>query len=191
MKQFCRFLLSMAKVACIGFGGGSALIPVMETEFVEKQGLDKKDTFDKDVIIASITPGALPVEIASSIGRRNFGYKGMILGAIMMALPGSILTFFLLSLLKNVQTSILYHIKIASVGVSAYIAFLLAHYIIQMLERCRADSRMHFFKANFVMICVLLLSCGKNLYKLIGVDRTPILAVSTIHILTSSVRTLS
>ncbi|MBQ5370000.1 MAG: chromate transporter, partial [Bacteroidaceae bacterium] len=44
--------------------------------------------YEEDVVVASITPGALPVEIASGIGRRLFGWKGLLAGSIGMALPG-------------------------------------------------------------------------------------------------------
>ena len=66
-----QFIRSMFRIGCIGFGGGSALIPVIEKEIVERQGIDTKQNIDKDVIVASITPGALPVEIAASIGRQS------------------------------------------------------------------------------------------------------------------------
>ena len=79
-------------IGCIGFGGGSALIPVIEKEIADRQGIDEKQNIDKDVVVASITPGALPVEIAASIGRRKFGIRGMIAGAVMMALPGALMT---------------------------------------------------------------------------------------------------
>ena len=88
-KKFRRFLQSMFYIGCIGFGGGSALIPIIEQEIAEKQGLDAKQNIDKDVVVASITPGALPVEIAASIGRRGFGRQGMIAGAVMMAQCGT------------------------------------------------------------------------------------------------------
>ena len=55
MKKFRRFLRSMFYIGCIGFGGGSALIPIIEQEIAEKQGLDAKQNIDKDVVVASIT----------------------------------------------------------------------------------------------------------------------------------------
>ena len=52
------------------------------------------------MVVASITPGALPVEIAASIGRRKFGIRGMIAGAVMMALPGALMTVALVAVLE-------------------------------------------------------------------------------------------
>ncbi len=78
MRGIIDFLLSMAKVGCIGFGGGSALIPVIEDEIIQKREIDTKANYDRDVIVANITPGALPVELASSLGKRFAGNLGMV-----------------------------------------------------------------------------------------------------------------
>ena len=124
-KKFRRFLQSMFYIGCIGFGGGSALIPIIEQEIAEKQGLDAKQNIDKDVVVASITPGALPVEIAASIGRRGFGRQGMIAGAVMMALPGTVLTVLLVTILSVFQEQILNVVQMVSVVVSAFIIYML------------------------------------------------------------------
>ena len=74
-KSGIRQLLStMLKIGTIGFGGGTALIPVIEEEVVENNGLTDEEEFNKDVIIANITPGALPVEIAAGVGRKMHTY---------------------------------------------------------------------------------------------------------------------
>lgn len=173
----------MAKIGCIGFGGGSALIPVFEEEIIEKQRLDTRANLDTDVIVASITPGALPVEIAASLGRRNFGTKGMITGAMAMALPGALVTILMLTLLSTVQAEFLRIIDVMSIGVSVFIIYLLISYISSMLKSCRKESSAREKKAVFLMILVALLVCEKNLFSLFGSDRTPILAVSTIDVL--------
>lgn len=183
MNQLTRFALSMCKVGCIGFGGGSALIPVIEEEVVKTQKIEKKENCDKDVIVASITPGALPVEIAASIGKRNFGARGMFLGAFMMAFPGAFLTVLLLTVLSMAQTELLTVIETASIGVSAFILCLLWKYIHGMLKGCMKEGKSRLNKAIIVMSGTFLLSCGKNLYQLIGLEGTPVFAVSTLHIL--------
>ena len=158
MKQFGQFLLSMLRVGCIGFGGGSALIPVIEKEIVEKQGLDRKDNIDKDVVVASITPGALPVEIAASIGRRKFGIKGMIAGAVMMALPGAVFTVLLVTVLSVFQDKILNVVNIVSVGVTLFIIYLLVSYILNMLRECGKDGMIRKVKAIVLMMGIFVMT---------------------------------
>ena len=69
MKKGLGWLLPFLKIGSIGFGGGTALIPVIEQEMVDKRKVVTKEEYDSAVIIASITPGALPVEISGGIGK--------------------------------------------------------------------------------------------------------------------------
>ena len=157
-KKFGQFMLSMFRVGCIGFGGGSTLIPVIEKEVVERQGLDIKENIDKDVVVASITPGALPVEIAASIGRRGFGTKGMIAGAVMMALPGTVFTVMLVTILSMFQAKILKVVNIISVGVTVFIIYLLVSYIINMLRECGKDGKLRKVKAIVLMMGIFAMT---------------------------------
>ena len=85
----------MLRIGCIGFGGGNALIPIMQKALVETSKVVTAEEFNEDVVVSSITPGALPVEIAGGIGSRLYGRLGMFLGALGMALPGICLVLFL------------------------------------------------------------------------------------------------
>lgn len=181
--DYRRFLYSLLKIGSIGFGGGSALIPVIEQEIVTKQGLDTKKNIDKDVIVASITPGALPVEIVASIGRRKFGNRGMIAAAVMMALPGALITILMMTLLSVFQKKLLPVIEIASVGISLFIIYLLVNYMVSTIKVCYEESRGRGRKAVFVIAVVFLLVCGKNIYKLFGISRVPVFGLSTLQIL--------
>ena len=62
-----ELLFTMFKIGCIGFGGGTALVPVIESEVVYEKKLIDKDEYTKDVVVANITPGALPVEVAAGV----------------------------------------------------------------------------------------------------------------------------
>ena len=56
MKKQFTFIESMIKVGVIGFGGGNALIPLLEQEVVNEKKLVSKDEYDKSVIAATLTP---------------------------------------------------------------------------------------------------------------------------------------
>ena len=67
IQKELKLMSSIFKIGVVGFGGGTALIPVIEREVVEDQKIVEKSEYDKDVIVASITPGALRVEIATGL----------------------------------------------------------------------------------------------------------------------------
>lgn len=127
-----RHVLSMAKIGVIGFGGGSALIPVMERELVRPDGL-RDDEFTQDTVIANITPGALPVKIAALSGTQLSGTAAAASGAVAVALPGAVLTVALLALFSVLGPGAISVVEYASLGISAFILYLLAHYILKVL----------------------------------------------------------
>ena len=176
----------MCKVGCIGFGGGSALIPVIEQEVIREQKMDSHKNYDKDVMIASITPGSLTVKLASSLGGRNFKIPGMMSGAFLMAAPGAVFAILCLTILTFAQERILSTVQKLSIGVSAFIVALLLEYIMQTLKSCKKEGTERVQKASFLMLAVFVLTCGKNIYQLLGLERMPIFAVSTVYILLSA-----
>ena len=109
-------LSSTLKIGFIGFGGGSALIPVIQKTVVEDKRLVDQTEYEEDVVVASVTPGALPVEISGSIGKRIAGWKGMLVGSIGMAFPGVFLTLAFMSVISYVDDTVLRQIQFLAVG---------------------------------------------------------------------------
>jgi chromate transporter len=159
-KALSRLFKSFLKVGFIGFGGGSALVPVIEKEIA---GLVSEEEYQEQTIVANITPGALPVKLAALVGAHGAGTYGMLLASTMVALPGAFLMISLLALVSQLGATAANWLSLASVGVSAFIIFLLAEYVIKTMR----DSKM---AAAFALaLASLALSCGKELSSLIDV----------------------
>ena len=116
-----RLITAMVQCGLLGFGGGNALIPVLYRKAVEEYGLVSKEDFEEAVVVASITPGALPVEIATGIGRITAGALGMLCAAAAISLPGCLLVLFFTALLSSFGSGLTLQINYLSVGVTAYI----------------------------------------------------------------------
>jgi chromate transporter len=183
MHNLSSFLFSMLKIGCIGFGGGNALIPLLEKEFIGEDKLDTQENFDKDILIASLSPGALPVELASSLGWRNFGISGLLLGTAAMTLPGVLATLLLLTGLESLRTRVGMFMNLLTILVSVYIIALIFRYIRKVYFDCHKFSSLFFRRAISVMLGVFALTCGKNLYRLLGIDGAPLFCFTTFQIL--------
>ncbi len=181
MKKLWTLIHSMLKVGVIGFGGGNALIPVIEQEAVKEKKMVNKEEYDKDIVAATLTPGALPVELASGIGYQYCGKRGMLAGGVAMALPGALLTVLMLSVLKQLDDVLLTQIQYASIGITAFIMCLLTEYIVDTVKKYNHSSK------RVILWCVIagvfILSAGKNLLGIFRIDRTPIFGVSTVDVL--------
>ena len=170
----------MAKIGLIGFGGGNALIPVMQKELVDEEKAVTAEEFDEDVVVASITPGALPVEIAGGVGSRLYGAWGMLIGSVGMALPGVLLVLLFLSTLSGLDKAMTRQISFLTLGVSAYIICLLMDYIVTTLRRLPTTAAM--IQAWLVIGMVFFLTCGKTLYRFLSVTSPPLFAIATVHV---------
>lgn len=126
-----RLLTAMVTAGTIGFGGGSALIPVMERLTVDR-GLLDPSVFTRHVVVANITPGALPVKLGAAAGFNRGGLRLSVAAALLIALPGMLATLLLLAGISALGEAGLTVLNYASVGISAFIIALLAGYVIKV-----------------------------------------------------------
>ncbi|MDO5145607.1 MAG: chromate transporter [Eubacteriales bacterium] len=180
-KKFAAMITNMLKIGLIGFGGGTALIPVIEDEIVEKNKVVTEEEFNDEVMIASITPGALPVEIASGIGYRTFGSRGMMAAASAMALPGAFLTILFLILFSSAGEMIKTQMSYLAVGISAFIMLMLFQYCTGTVYQAKDKNEQILY--ILIILGVFILSAEKNIYQIFGVSMTPIFSISIIQIL--------
>jgi len=150
-------MLSMAKVGVIGFGGGSALIPVMERELVHPKKLTTRE-FTQSTVIANVTPGALPVKIATVSGTQLSGTAAATGGAIAVALPGALATVALLALFSALGPGAISVVEFASLGISAFILYLLGHYTLKVLAPA---GRVQWTGVVIAVIAFLLSGAGR------------------------------
>jgi len=181
MKSFFSLLFSFLKVGFIGFGGGSALIPVIEDEIVAKKKLLKEEDYNNHVIVSNITPGTLPVKLAAAAGRKVYGIPGMLGATIMMSLPGVAITVLLVSLLSQLGDNVVTQIKFASVGISVFIIMLLVNYIKKVLAECRQTNTLT--AGWIIMLLTFFLTGGKEINNILGLNRAPIFDISTVNLL--------
>ncbi len=122
-------LASFLKIGTIGFGGGTALIPVVGNEVVTKKHYITDERFTEHTILSNITPGALPVKLTMLTGFDVSGLSGLSAGAYGVALPGTFLTILVLSLISIIGEKAISFVEYASVGISVFIIYLLFSYI--------------------------------------------------------------
>lgn len=133
MGSLPTLLNSMLKVGSIGFGGGSAIIPVMEKEVVQAKRLLPARLFTSHAVIANVTPGAFPVKLAALAGAHTSRTAGALLASAMVALPGAVATVALLALFAAVGPQAVRYVEFAAAGIAAFIIVLLVNYIAKAL----------------------------------------------------------
>ena len=87
IKGYISLLGAMLKIGLFTFGGGYAMIALLENEFVEKKKWLEKDEFLDVAAIAESTPGPIAINAATYIGYKNAGIIGSIISTLGICIP--------------------------------------------------------------------------------------------------------
>ncbi|MCR5623713.1 MAG: chromate transporter, partial [Lachnospiraceae bacterium] len=127
------------------------------------------------------TPGALPVEIAVALGKEVAGIPGMILSPLCIAMPGVLATLLLIIVFSKFSGEAILQVKYASVGISIFIMYLLFKYNKKIWDQYKLTSMK--VKRLLVTMLIMVLTFGKEIYQILGIERTPLFDISTVHVL--------
>ena len=87
MKIFVTFF----KIGLFTFGGGFAMIPLMEREIVDNHGWIEKDKFIDAISITQSVPGAVAVNLSIFFGYNLAGFIGALVASIGVVIPSFII----------------------------------------------------------------------------------------------------
>ncbi|MDR1239485.1 MAG: chromate transporter [Treponema sp.] len=88
MKTYLDLIWTFIRVGAMTFGGGYAMVPVVERELIKRKGWTTMDEVLDYYTIAQITPGIIAVNLSTFIGYKRKGPLGGILSTISFLLPG-------------------------------------------------------------------------------------------------------
>ena len=86
-KILSVLFLAMLKIGLFTFGGGYAMIALLENEFTEKKKWIDKDEFLDLTAIAESTPGPIAINAATYIGYKAAGLAGAIVSTVAVCIP--------------------------------------------------------------------------------------------------------
>ena len=86
-KMIIQVFWTFFKIGPVTFGGGFAMIPLIEKEVVDKRNWLKKDDVTDVFALAQSVPGAIAINSATFIGHRIAGVKGAIAAMLGISLP--------------------------------------------------------------------------------------------------------
>ena len=93
IKKYIELFLMMLKIGLFTFGGGYAMIALLENEFVEKKKYIEKDEFLDMVAIAESTPGPIAINAATYIGYKSLGFLGSLMATAGVIIPSFVIIF--------------------------------------------------------------------------------------------------
>ena len=87
MKELWSLFLTFAKVGVMTFGGGYAMLPILQREVVENKGWATDEELTDYFAIGQCTPGVIAVNTATFIGQKRAGIAGGIVATLGVVFP--------------------------------------------------------------------------------------------------------
>ena len=101
MNILLDLFLTFAKIGLFTFGGGYAMLSIIENNCVERKKWITHDEMMNMTVIAESTPGPIAVNCATFTGYKKAGYLGALVATLGMILPSFLVIFLISMFLDN------------------------------------------------------------------------------------------
>ena len=101
MKEHLKLFLIFAKIGSFTFGGGYAMLPMIQREIVDKNGYATEDEVLDYYAIGQLTPGVIAVNVATFIGMKRKGLLGAAFATAGVVFPSVVIITLIALILRN------------------------------------------------------------------------------------------
>ncbi|MDR0629620.1 MAG: chromate transporter [Treponema sp.] len=157
MREHLELWLTFMKIGCSTFGGGYAMLPVLERELIRKRGWTTMEEVMDYYTIAQVTPGIIAVNTSTFIGFKRKGFLGGILATSGFVFPGVLFIIGIALFLQNFADYPL--VQHAFTGIRVAVGALILDTVMKLLKGIFKDG-----KALVIFILSFALSavCNAN-----------------------------
>ena len=158
-----ELFLVFAKIGLFTFGGGYAMISIIENNCVERKKWIAHDEMMNVTVIAESTPGPISVNIATFVGCKVAGFLGALCSTLGLVLPSFLIIILLSSVLDILQDNIIF--QNAFFGIRAAVVALILKTFVSMYKEFPKKAFTYFI-LGLTFISVLFLNI-KAIYMII------------------------
>ena len=154
MNPYLDLFLTFAKVGVCTFGGGYAMLPILQRELVERKGWASEAELTDYFAIGQCTPGIIAVNTATFVGRSQAGIAGGIFATVGIVFPSVVIIMVIAAFLQNfMHISWVIH---AFNGVRAGVVALIASSVIKLFKNSVIDWPTRIIYA----VVLVMAACG-------------------------------
>jgi len=94
MGQYFQLFYSFLKIGLFTFGGGYAMIPIIQREVIDNRGWIAREEFYDLLTLAQSAPGPISLNTAVFVGYKMYGYRGALAALLGIVLPSFLILLF-------------------------------------------------------------------------------------------------
>ena len=133
-KRLWQLFVTFFKIGAFTFGGGYAMIPLIQREVSEKRKWITDEEILEVVAIAESTPGPIAINSATFVGYKTCGFWGSFVCTLGVVLPSFVIILAISGVLELVQDFKV--VKYAFMGIRAGVVALVIKALIKMYKAC-------------------------------------------------------
>ena len=150
MPILADLFLCFAKIGVMTFGGGYAMLPIMQRELVENRGWATEDQLADYYAVGQCTPGIIAVNTATFVGESQAGIAGGIFATLGVVFPSVVIILVIAAFLNNfMDQAVVGH---AFNGVRAGVTALILSSVIRLFRGAVKDV---FTRVVYVIVLIL------------------------------------
>ena len=177
---YLQLLWVFVKIGVLGFGGGYAMLSLIQHEVVDHYAWMTTTEFADMVALSQMTPGPISINMATYVGYTAGGFGGSLLASFALCLPSIVMVILIMKLFMNKKTKtfmehLLKGLKPAIAGLifAAGLSMMNAQNFVQIgkgennisIVICvLAFVASYFFKANPILLIILSGAVGFLVY---------------------------
>lgn len=154
-KSLLTLFLTFLKIGAFTFGGGYAMIALIENEFVSKKKWLSQPDFLDMVAIAESTPGPIAINSATYIGYKSASLLGSIVATLAVCIP-SFVIIYVISLFFDKFLSLTY-VTYAFKGIRVCVVYLILSAGLKMLKSIKKSP---FNLTIVIVVTTAMVACS-------------------------------
>ncbi|MBQ4582763.1 MAG: chromate transporter [Oscillospiraceae bacterium] len=163
MRMLWELFITFAKVGVMTFGGGYAMLPILQREVVEGKGWASDEELTDYFAIGQCTPGIIAVNTATFIGQKQAGFWGGIMATLGVVFPSIVIITLLAGVID--AFSHLMWVQHAFGGIRVCVCVLIFNAVVKLWKSAVKD-KWAFGIFAVVLVCSLLLDLSPVVYVL-------------------------
>lgn len=137
LKAYWEIFYTMFIIGITTFGGGYAMIAIIERELGEKKKWIETEELLDYIAISQITPGIIAVNVSTFVGRKRKGVPGAIAATLGVITPSIIIILVIASVLTNFMDN--EYVKHAFAGIRVCVCALIINATIKFIKQTVVD----------------------------------------------------
>ena len=161
MCSYLDLFLTFARIGVVTFGGGVAMLPILQCEVVDNKHWATEDELLDYYAIGQCTPGIIAVNTATFIGKKQRGIPGGIFATLGMVFPSLIIITVLAALIQNYSD--IAWVQHAFAGIRICVCVLIFNSVVKLGKKALVDVPTVIIFI-VVMICSVLLNISPVIF---------------------------